>query len=124
MEAARDEHPIDPEDVADRDRKLALEVIAAMQEKLDAKDVELDGMQHIMRAMQRDTFRVIADSVARSTPPDVWRALKRGAAYAGVEYETCRYWCERAAIRAEKRGGRWFVEMGSLHAHVASIRGK
>jgi hypothetical protein len=63
------------------------------------------------------------------TPPEKWLPLKVGAFAAGAidaggKYENPRKWCERGVVVAEKRGGRWFVRMDSLQAHVAALRAK
>jgi hypothetical protein len=102
--------PVDAD--ADRDRALALDVIS--------------NMQAIIAALQADNWRLISEKAARSAPPQVWLPLKRAAADVTEPYENVRKWCELGVIVAEKRGwgrGRWYVEMGSLRAHVAPMRG-
>lgn len=109
--------PIDPPEDGVDPRVVYLAELCRM------KNV-MDQMQHTMVQMQADTFRIIAANVARSAPPAIWRPLKNAAVDTGVGYETCRYWAEHGVIVAEKRGGRWFIRMDSLQAHVGALWGK
>jgi hypothetical protein len=85
---------------------------------------EIDDLHGIIAALQADNWRLISEKAARGAPPKVWLPLKAAASDAGADYENARYWCEHGVIVAEKRGGRWFVRMDSLQAHVAALRGK
>jgi hypothetical protein len=125
MNAARTKHPIDPpEDDPPVDYlAVAVEVITGQAEVIT-------GMQRAMDEMQRDVRRqnwrrlVAAQAAAKDAATEVWRPLKAAAGLVEIEYENVRYWCEQGVIVAEKRGGRWFVRMDSLQAHVAALRGK
>jgi hypothetical protein len=95
---------------ADRDRALALDLIT--------------GMQATIEALRRDNWRLVAGKAERDALPQVWRPLKAAAIDAGVPYQDALSWCNHGVIVAEKRGGRWFVRVDSLRAHVAALRGK
>jgi hypothetical protein len=92
---------------ADRDRAVALDLMT--------------GMQATIEALRRDNWRLI-DKAARDAVPQVWQALKSAASLVGEPYQNVRYWCEQGVIVSERRGGRVFVEMGGLQAHVALRR--
>jgi hypothetical protein len=112
VHAIRDEST-DADD-ADHDRR----VYASEMTRMQAVIIELRANTANLKA---ENWRLLS---ARAAPPAVWRALKPAAADAGVDYENARSWCEKAIIVAQKRGGRWFVRMDSLYAHVAALRGK
>jgi hypothetical protein len=114
MNAARTEHPIDPpDDVANRDRQIALEVIT--------------GLHAVMAEMKADTarlvaenWRLISDKAEREAP--VWLTLKRGADKAGCTYECARAWAAQA-IKAgrsneARKVGRITVNTTALIAHL------
>jgi hypothetical protein len=115
MQVARDE-PIEPPDEA-CDRAVFVACLAELQSWGQSQTDEL-------KALRAENWRLLAKMAARDAPPEVWRPLKPAAADAGTEYENARSWCKLGVIVAEKRGGRWFVRMDSLHSHVAASRGK
>jgi hypothetical protein len=111
--------PADGDD-ADRDRALALCLLTTMQSDI----IELRAnTARTVADMKAENWRLIQQAAVRDAPP-VWWALKPAAADVGIEYENCRFWCKRGVVVAKKVGGRWFVEMGSLRAHVGALRGK
>jgi hypothetical protein len=110
MNAASDESQVEPPDDAVDPRAVYL--------------AEMSNMQAVLAGLRADNWCLISEKAARESSPEVWAPLKTAAIDAGVEYETTRYWCEQGVVVAEKLGGRWFVQMRSLHAHVAVLRGK
>jgi hypothetical protein len=117
----RDEQIEPPDDDADHDRRVYITEMSAMQRVI--VELRADTASTVAN-LKAENWRLIAEKAARDAPPSVWRALKPAAADAGVEYETTRSWCELGVIVAQKRIGRWFVQMDSLYAHVAALRGK
>ena len=110
-----------PEDDAARDRRVYLEMI----DELHASTARtVAGLKADNARVVAENWRLIQQAAARDAPPQTWLPLKAAAADVAVEYENVRYWCEQGVIVAEKRGGRWFVRMDSLQAHVAALRGK
>jgi hypothetical protein len=126
MNAARDEHPIDPpdDDPPVDHLAVAVDVLTGMQATIDQLQAD----------MRRKDWQRLVESQAATKPAEVWRPLK--AAAMDVEhpgcserqrkanYEAVRKWCELGVIVAEKRGGHWFVRMDSLQRHVTALRGK
>jgi hypothetical protein len=113
MNTARGALPID---IADRDRKVALEIMA--------------DMQATIRALQTSNWRYVAEKAAAAlnAPPEVWLPLKAAASLVvGIreaDYEKVRKWCELGKIVAQKRGAHWFIRMDSLRDHAATTQRK
>jgi hypothetical protein len=108
-----------PEDDAARDRRVYLEMI----DELHASTARtVAGLVADNARVVAENWRLIQEKAEREAPQ--WLTLKRAAGLVEIEYENVRYWCEQGVIVAEKRGGRWFVRMDSLQAHVAALRGK
>lgn len=112
---------MDDADAADRDRALALYLLGTMQRDI----FELRAhTARVIADIKAENWRLIQQAAARDAPPDKWLPLKAAAIDVAVEYENARSWCERGVVVAEKRGGRWFVRLDNLHAHVAALRGR
>jgi hypothetical protein len=96
MNAARDiPQPIDDpppdDDNADRDRKLALEMMTTMQR--DIAEYRADTANVIAR-LQRENWTLKAAQVERDTPN--WLTIKLAAALAGCHEEWARSWAAEA----------------------------
>lgn len=84
---------------------------------------QLDGLQALVRALQADNWRLIAEKAARDA--SVWMTLKRASHRAACSYERARAFAERAIAagrlnEARKDGGRVSVNVTTLIAHLRS----
>jgi hypothetical protein len=137
MNAARTERPIDPpEDDADRDRRILLEMLGAANRETTRMQRDIDELRYWRRI--RDDVRK-ADSTAQAAQdaqdwlpltmaavallgpgpyedrrfPYDWKREKRN-------HERVRKWCELRKIVCKKSGELWMVEMNSAWAYAAT----
>lgn len=100
----------------------------------DPPDDDVDALKAMIVALRAENWRFITEKAARDVPPEVWLPLMaasidvwgadRSERQRKSDYENVRKWCELGTIVAEKRGGRLFVRMDNLRAHVAALRAK
>jgi hypothetical protein len=128
------------ENDAARDRRVYLEEMGRMQQKLTRFESDF-------KALQADNWRLI-QRAERDKPPEIWKSIRFAIRAASVDIwvrqgifvppaqnneqarqrqretdeERVRKWCELGIIVAEKRGGRWFVRMDSFNAYLAGLR--
>jgi hypothetical protein len=123
MNAARNiENPIDDapdDDIADRDRRVLLEII---------NELRADNAI-VVANLTAENWRLIQKAAAeRNALPELYLPLKAAAILVvGIreaDYEKVRKWCELGKIVAEKRGGQWFVQMKSLRDYFATTQRK
>ncbi len=90
---------------------------------------QMAALHAMVDELKRDTAEQIAEQAAKITaleqqrrdvPPPEWIALK-AADRGQFSYEAVRKWCEDGVIVAEKRRGRWFVNVASLNARLACL---
>jgi hypothetical protein len=76
------------------------------------------ALKETIAALQADNARLMATNGTVSAPE--WKALK--AVYRGtLSYEAVRLWAVGKLIIAEKRGGRWFVEVSSMARKLSEL---
>jgi hypothetical protein len=76
------------------------------------------ALKETIAALQADNARLMATNGTVSAPE--WKALKavdRGT----FTYEAVRLWAVGKLIIAEKRGGRWFVEVSSMARRLSEL---
>jgi hypothetical protein len=86
-DADRDALPIEPmiaDEIADRDRRILLEIIDSLR-----ADTAV-----VIANLQRENFRLVAEKVERETPN--WMTIQRAAYKAGCAYEWARDWAAEA----------------------------
>ena len=81
-----------------------------------------DPVEQIARLVATVEALTLANEVLRTRPSvsPIWRALK-SCDPGPYTYECLRRWCIRGLIKAEKRQGRWYVEVGSLNARLTEL---
>jgi hypothetical protein len=128
----RNEQPQSPEDVADRDRRLLLEL-------LDEAERDKTSLQAIITELEnergRRNWRQLTERIAREKKDaEIWCPLTMAAIglfapatgqyparMQKTHYERLRAWCEDSKIIARQDGtGHWLVEMNSARAHATS----
>jgi hypothetical protein len=88
--------------------------LRAAQEDLAARLVEQADDIHELQVARRAKDHIAPAGMA---------ALKQATAYAdGFSVETVRPWAGAGAIKAERRGGRRWIDVASLATHVAAKR--
>jgi hypothetical protein len=111
-------------DDADRDRALALDMMATMRRDMAELEASTARTEAGLRA---ENWRLIQEKAARDALPQVWRSLKAAARDIAEPYQNVLGWCKQGAIVAERRGSRWYVLMSGqqgLYEHVAAKRAK
>jgi hypothetical protein len=78
-----------------------------------------EQIAHLLATVEALTLANEVLRTQRDAPP-VWRALK-SCDPGPFTYECLRRWCVGGLIKAERRRGRWYVEVASLNARLAEL---
>jgi hypothetical protein len=90
-----------------------------IEQPVSAEQKRINVLLATVEALTRDNEELRTRQAKQDTSPE-WRALKSCNSGA-FTYECLRRWCVSGLIIAEKRRGRWYVNVASLNARLAEL---